>query len=310
MASPAISLSSLDLSSQSLFAKPCHRLFFENKRLSLCFSRISPLSEPLLKTDRYTLSSPLFSSPSPSPAPASDPLVDPSTQLRFINPQKVERLHLLEQFSRKYEVTGGSLRISALRAEEIDVTAQLLAESFAESSLVPIKYVKFLAFLVKQYIMERRALLPDAATLIGFYQEEDGNEVLAGTVEISFNMHGAITSIHSPVPPRESPYICNMAVKKEFRRKGIGWNLLKASEELISQMATMKEVFLHCRMVDTAPFQMYVKAGYKVVKTDSILAWLMLQRRKHLMQKSLPAPKLSSDILAHGDCPISSNEAW
>lgn len=71
-------------------------------------------------------------------------------------------------------------------------------------------------------------------------------------------------------------------------RRGIGWHLLKASEELISQMSSSREVYLHCRMIDEAPFNMYLKAGYHVMKTDTVLILLMLQRRKHLMCKKLP----------------------
>lgn len=70
-------------------------------------------------------------------------------------------------------------------------------------------------------------------------------------------------------------------------RRGIGWHLLKASEELISQMTYSKEVYLHCRMIDEAPFNMYRKAGYNVVQMDSIFILLMLRRRKHLMCKKL-----------------------
>jgi len=36
-------------------------------------------------------------------------------------------------------------------------------------------------------------------------------------------------------------------------------------------------------MIDEALFNMYTKADYKIVTTDSILVLLMLQRRKHLM---------------------------
>jgi len=53
-------------------------------------------------------------------------------------------------------------------------------------------------------------------------------------------------------------------------------------------MNSTREVYLHCRMIDAAPFNMYIKAGYKVVNTDSIFILLMLQRRKHLMCKKLP----------------------
>lgn len=71
-------------------------------------------------------------------------------------------------------------------------------------------------------------------------------------------------------------------------RRGIGWHLLKASEELISQMTSSRDVYLHCRMIDTAPLSMYTKAGYNIVKTDNILVLLTLQRRKHLMYKQIP----------------------
>lgn len=78
-------------------------------------------------------------------------------------------------------------------------------------------------------------------------------------------------------------------------RRGIGWHLLKASEELISQMCSSGEVYLHCRMIDLAPFNMYTKAGYRIVKTDNILVLLTLQRRKHLMCKKLLVPYSPSE---------------
>lgn len=79
-------------------------------------------------------------------------------------------------------------------------------------------------------------------------------------------------------------------------RRGIGWHLLKASEELISQMSSSGEIYLHCRMIDAAPFNMYTKAGYSIVKTDNVLILLTLQRRKHLMCKQLPDSNSSSEI--------------
>lgn len=72
-----------------------------------------------------------------------------------------------------------------------------------------------------------------------------------------------------------------------FSRRGIGWHLLKASEEIISQMTSSREVYLHCRMIDTVPLNMYRKAGYTIVETDNIFVLLTLQRRKHLMCKVL-----------------------
>lgn len=172
----------------------------------------------------------------------------------------------------------------------MDATVWLLSESFAESMLMPKGYVKFLAYLVKQYMIERRAVMPHTATLLGFYKEngEDADLQLAGTVEVCFDKRGANANPPTPTPPKNSPYICNMTVDKQLRRRGIGWHLLKASEELISQMSSSCEVYLHCRMIDTAPLNMYKKAGYSIVETDNIFILLTLQRRKHLMCKVLP----------------------
>lgn len=172
----------------------------------------------------------------------------------------------------------------------MDMTVGLLSESFGESMSLPFNYLNVLAYLIKQYVIERRALMPHTATLVGYYKEGDGDEdeQLAGTVEVSFDMKGANSSPPSPTPPKDLPYICNMSVKKSLRRRGIGWHLLKACEELISQMTISREVYLHCRMIDEAPFNMYTKAGYSIIKTDNILILLTLQRRKHLMRKILP----------------------
>ncbi|CAH2033771.1 unnamed protein product [Thlaspi arvense] len=215
---------------------------------------------------------------------------------RFLSNAELEKLKALEGFAYFQELKSGSMWVRVMRPEEMDSTVSLLAESFGESMLLPSGYQSVLRFLVKQYLIERREVLPHAVTLVGFYRKKtdscsDGEEAeMAGTVEVCFDKRGANASPPSPTPPKESPYVCNMTVKEDLRRRGIGWHLLKASEELISQLSPSKDVYLHCRMVDEAPFNMYKKAGYEVFKTDTILVLLMLQRRKHLMRKRLPPP--------------------
>ncbi|KAK6139253.1 hypothetical protein DH2020_027008 [Rehmannia glutinosa] len=184
-----------------------------------------------------------------------------------------------------------------MREEEMDMTVSLLSESFAESMMMATSYVKLLEFLVKNYLIERREMMPHNATLLGVYREngEEGFE-LAGTVELTFDRKGANANPPTPTPPKNSPYICNMAVRKPLRRRGIGWHLLKAGEELITKMSSSREVHLHCRMIDEGPFNMYTKAGYSVVKTDSILTLLTLQRRRHLMRKELHVSEDASEL--------------
>ncbi|MED6183892.1 hypothetical protein PIB30_042123 [Stylosanthes scabra] len=239
--------------------------------------------------------------PPPQPPVSSLYLDDPFRTGRFLTNDELDRLRFLESFVYSENLKSGSMWVRVMRPDETDTTVALLADSFAESMMLPAGYAGLLRFLIKKYLLERRTLMPHMATLLGFYREnattnqEEQEVKFAGTVEVCFDQRGANTSIPSPLPPRNSPYICNMAVHKSLRRRGIGWHLLNASEELISKMSSSREVYLHCRMIDEAPFSMYEKANYKVVKTDSILVLLMLQRRKHLMCKKLPLSNTPSE---------------
>ncbi|RWV87990.1 hypothetical protein GW17_00049967 [Ensete ventricosum] len=178
--------------------------------------------------------------------------------------QSGEALQVLRDFSCIVELDrGGVLEIRPVEPGELESTGTLLAETFSESRLVPVRYAHLIAFLVKQYLEERRALEPHVAVLVGFYKQRDaeGPAQLACTAEISFDARGTNAASPTPHPPPDCPYICNMAVRKSLRR-----------------------------VVDKGPFEMYRKAGYEVLKTDSFFIWLSLQRRKHLMCKKLPPP--------------------
>ncbi|KAL9995364.1 putative acyl-CoA N-acyltransferase [Helianthus debilis subsp. tardiflorus] len=205
------------------------------------------------------------SSPSSSSSSSSSLQENPLPSGKFLSYPDLQKLQFLQSFKLFHKLPSGSmLLIRVMQEQEMDMTVELLAESFAESMMLPKAYVKLLAFLVKQYLIERRTLMPHAATLIAFHRREDTNEEggevediqLAGTVEVSFDKLGANGSPPTPTPPKDAPYICNMTVNKSLRRQGIGWQLLKAR--------------------------------YSVFKTDSILILLTLQRRKHLMCKQLP----------------------
>uniref|UniRef100_A0A7N0ZYU1 N-acetyltransferase domain-containing protein n=1 Tax=Kalanchoe fedtschenkoi TaxID=63787 RepID=A0A7N0ZYU1_KALFE len=228
---------------------------------------------------------------------------------RFLTGEELDQLNTIQNFSYHRELPHGSMWVRAMKPGEMNAISGLLAESFADSMMLSSAYVTLLRFLVKQYLSERAGLVPHTATLIGFYKDRDA-EVgeLAGTVEVSFDERGANVSPPTPPAPKDSPYICNMTVKKQMRRRGIGWHLLKASEDLIAKMSTSRDVYLHCRMIDKAPFNMYTKAGYSVVKTDSILVLLMLQRRKYLMRKKLPASIRPTDAENESNFTTSENE--
>ncbi|XP_010272007.1 PREDICTED: uncharacterized protein LOC104607924 [Nelumbo nucifera] len=278
--------------STSISPKPAHPLLLVHK-LDTCKFRPS-FSSSSSHSSSESSSSP--SLPPPASYSAESYLNDLQRTGRFLINDELKQLQVLQSFRYSYELDTGSLSVRVMDAQEMDATVGLLSESFAESMALPFRYVRLLAFLVKQYMIERRALMPHTATLIGYYRGESGEEELVGTVEVSFNKRGANASPPTPTPPKDSPYICNMTVKKPLRRRGIGWHLLKACEELISQITSSREVYLHCRMIDTAPFNMYTKAGYNIIKTDNLLILLTLQRRKHLMCKKLPVTNTQSEL--------------
>ncbi|PIA40416.1 hypothetical protein AQUCO_02500249v1 [Aquilegia coerulea] len=299
------------LFSNTHFFKPPQKLS-KTRKSSYSFQKNSKFGRFNL-TPSFSSDSSLHSSTESSSSSVSSEayLIDTLRTGKFLTTKELEKLQILENFRYLHEFeSGSSLCIRVMRQEEMDITVGLLSESFGESMSLPLKYVNVLAYLVKQYMIERRALMPHTATLIGYYRErdEEEEEVMAGTVEISFDKKGANSSPPSPTPPKESPYICNMTVKKSLRRRGIGWHLLKACEELICRMGTSREVYLHCRMIDAAPFNMYSKAGYNVIKTDNIFILLTLQRRKHLMCKKLPVINNTSDSdISCFDSTITSN---
>lgn len=101
----------------------------------------------------------------------------------------------------------------------MDMTTTLLSESFAESMLIPNGYAKLLEFLVKNYLIERREMMPHCATLLKIYREngEEGFE-LARTVKLTSDKKDYNASLPTPTPSKNSPYIYNMAVRNPFQR--------------------------------------------------------------------------------------------
>ncbi|XP_057774651.1 GCN5-related N-acetyltransferase 5, chloroplastic isoform X2 [Salvia miltiorrhiza] len=226
----------------SLHLQPHHH---RHRHLSAAPHRHPFLQSP--KHKQYNLS--LSRSASNSSTPPS--LQNPLRTGRFLTNDELQKLELLGNYSYHQELESGLLWIRTMREEEMDLTVTLLSESFAESMMMAGSYVKLLEFLVKNYLIERREMMPHNATLLGVYRENGAEDFeLAGTVELTFDGKGANANPSTPTPPKNSPYICNMAVRKPLRRRGIGWHLLRASEDLITKMSSSREVYLHCRIID------------------------------------------------------------
>lgn len=246
------------------------------------------------------------------PAASSSPSPSGGGGGVFLSPTALSQLDALAAFRYAHSFPHGSLTVRALTPEddaEADALVRLLASSFSEDvRWAPAqRYAQLLAFVIRRYLHERRGLAPHAAVLVGFYKpaaaaaaaaegpEDEGEGEMACTAEVSLDAVGAPGAPPTPTPPLDFPYICNMTVKTSFRRRGIGKQLLKACEDLVVKMDAKTRVYLHCRIIDQVPFNMYKKAGYDIVQTDSIFVWLSLQKRKHLMRKELPQVSVGSE---------------
>lgn len=137
--------------------------------------------------------------------------------------------------------------IQALRKEHMKATEELLVDSFAELMGGLLTYRPLLSLTVKQYVRERRAALPQAVTLVGLYAPAEdnpsmglmddrwsGNWIVAGTVELSFCVTGH-PYLPNPPPPPNAPYICNMAVSRDYRRLVHNFSVYFLSAKLKSQ---------------------------------------------------------------------------
>ena len=89
----------------------------------------------------------------------------------------------------------------------MDLTVGLLALSFVESMFMSLGYEALLRFLVKHYLIERRAVMPHPVTLVGFYREKGGQrgEELGRTVEVCFDKRGANASPPTPTTAKNFP---------------------------------------------------------------------------------------------------------
>ncbi|MCW6034988.1 GNAT family N-acetyltransferase [Spirulina subsalsa FACHB-351] len=106
-------------------------------------------------------------------------------------------------------------------------------------------------------------------------------EEITGTVEI------ALRSLPSGGNSPQYPYISNLAVSPNFRRRGIGRQLLLSCEPIALEWG-FKEIYLHVLENNDQAKQLYWSLGYRIKRIESgCFFGLFQQPRRLLLQKSL-----------------------
>ena len=198
----------------------------------------------------------------------------------------------LLNFERTYKVVddtlGKTLIVRPMSNEWIENSALLLTESFAESMGYLSVYRNFLLNQIRQYLKKHVLLIPKTLILVGVLrdeEEESQNEVLVGTVEVSFSPSTRSTQL-TLNPPPDLPYLCNMAVEPSYRGQGYGSLLLDAAEDMVHETG-YKSLFLHVRHIDAPALGLYRKSGFSEEGEDWPLIRLFGLDRRYLMKKSL-----------------------
>jgi len=102
-------------------------------------------------------------------------------------------------------------------------------------------------------------------------------KILVGTVEISLRSLGGITSVLSA----QKAYISNLAVKQEYRNRGIGLLLLQKCEE-IARCWNHQMLFLHVRPDNEVALSLYNKIGY-----DTSIERSPMEMQRRLLSKKI-----------------------
>jgi ribosomal protein S18 acetylase RimI-like enzyme len=106
-------------------------------------------------------------------------------------------------------------------------------------------------------------------------------DLIVGTVEIGLRAQ----------PPwqahQKQLYLSNLAVKKEFRRKGIAKQLLLMCERIALDWG-YKDLYLHVLEDNQPARRMYFKAGYRVETVESSIgSWLLGRSKQLFLHKQL-----------------------
>lgn len=108
---------------------------------------------------------------------------------------------------------------------------------------------------------------PVAIVSLSFTQDARGGAASSSSKSRSRSSSGA----GSLPPPPDAAYLCNMAVRDVHRGRGVAKALLRACDELVTEMGGC-DVWLHVRVKDAAAMGLYQDAGYRVTARENAVA--------------------------------------
>jgi len=181
-----------------------------------------------------------------------------------------------------------NLLIRAAQQKDLAELVEVLSGSFYANT----GFMRWLLPLLRMGVYEdlryrlRSSLIADYVCLVAITvpSVEEGADPsnLVGTVEITLRSTNPFQFRTLPYP-----YLSNLAVCADARRRGVAQKLLGACEP-IALDGGFHDLYLHVLEDNHQARQLYAKAGYQVVQVDPFWrCWLLQQPRRLLLHKSL-----------------------
>lgn len=142
--------------------------------------------------------------------------------------------------------------------EDLDAIAQIIAESFHSSQGFWGWTFPLLRLGISEDLKHRvTSTKPHQACLVAI-DTKYSQDIPIGTVELGLRYSDRWTQLG-----RSYPYLSNLAVHPQYRRRGVASGLLQRSEELVREWG-FQDIYLHVLEKNQQARQLYFKQGYRV----------------------------------------------
>jgi ribosomal protein S18 acetylase RimI-like enzyme len=170
------------------------------------------------------------------------------------------------------------IEIRTVREEEIHCVADIITRSFHFdrgwmgwfTPLFKIGIAEDLRHRLRAHApSHHHRPVPQQVCSIAVYREQEQDRVV-GTIEV-----GVRTTNHRQPTPHRYVYISNLAVSRDFRRRGIAQELLTDCEQLTKSWG-YTDLHLHVMASNQRGRNLYQKLGYEIVSIEfvwSIFPW-------------------------------------
>jgi ribosomal protein S18 acetylase RimI-like enzyme len=181
---------------------------------------------------------------------------------------------------------ASTVAVRSAQSKDLSDLADVLTDSFHPPSGI----VRWVSPLLRLGIYEDlrnrlRSTAPNYACLVavdGPARNIDAYDYLIGTIEVTLRTTHLWQSRQA-----QHPYLSNLAVREEFRRRGVAQQLLTSCERIVLDWG-FEDIYLHVLENNHAAKRLYFKAGYRLQQTElDWSCWLLGRPRRLFLHKRL-----------------------